>query len=48
MIEDKENLVVMNTLFVLTEILRPEGGIAISGKMIIYLLNILNDFNEWG
>jgi AP-4 complex subunit beta-1 len=48
LIKDKDNLVVMNTLFVLNEILRKEGGIAISSKMIIHLLNILNDFNEWG
>jgi vesicle coat complex subunit len=48
MIKDKDNLVVMNTLFVLNEILKKEGGIAVSGKMIIHLLNILNDFNEWG
>ena len=48
MIKDKENIVVMNTIFVLNEILKKEGGIAISGKMVIHLLNILNDFNEWG
>jgi AP-4 complex subunit beta-1 len=48
MIKDKDNLVVMNTLFVLNEILKKEGGIAISGKMIIHLLNILSEFNEWG
>ncbi len=48
MIKDKDNLVVMNTLFVLNEILKKEGGVAISGKMIVHLLNILNDFNEWG
>ncbi len=25
-----------------------EGGIAISSKMIVYLLNRLKEFNEWG
>jgi AP-4 complex subunit beta-1 len=48
MIKDKDPLVVMNTLYVLNEILKKEGGIAISGKMIIHLLNILKEFNEWG
>jgi len=48
LIKDKDSLVVMNTLYVLNEILKKEGGIAISGKMIIHLLNILKEFNEWG
>jgi AP-4 complex subunit beta-1 len=48
LIKDKDSLVVMNTLYVLEEILKKEGGIAISGKMIIHLLNILKEFNEWG
>ncbi len=48
MIKDKDNLVVMNTLYVLNEILKKEGGIAISCKMIIHLLNIFREFNEWG
>jgi vesicle coat complex subunit len=39
MIKDSDPLVVTNTLFVLNEMLRTEGGIAISNKMIVYLLN---------
>jgi AP-4 complex subunit beta-1 len=39
MIKDTDPLVVSNTLFVLNEILKNEGGIAISNKMIVYLLN---------
>ncbi len=39
MIKDSDPLVVTNTLFVLNEMLRAEGGIAISNKMIVYLLN---------
>ena len=37
-------MVVMNTLNVLNEILRKEGGIAISSKMIIHLLNNIKVF----
>jgi AP-4 complex subunit beta-1 len=48
LIKDKDSLVVMNTLYVLDEILKKEGGVAISGKMIIHLLNIFKEFNEWG
>jgi vesicle coat complex subunit len=48
LIRDKDPLVVTNTLYVLSEILKPEGGIAISEKMIIHLLNSLKEFNEWG
>lgn len=48
LIKDKDPMVVMNTLYVLNEILRKEGGIAISNKMIIHLINTLKEFNEWG
>lgn len=48
MIKDKDPIVVTNTLNVLNEILSKDGGIAISGKMVNYLLNIIQDFNEWG
>jgi len=44
MIKDKDPMVVMNTLNVLNEILRKEGGIAISSKMIIHLLNNIKVF----
>jgi AP-4 complex subunit beta-1 len=49
MIKDTDSLVVHNTLLVLNEILKKDdGGIAINSKMIIYLLNRIRDFNDWG
>ena len=48
MIGDKEPIVVMNVLFVLNEILKKEGGIALSVKMLNHLLNIFNVLSEWG
>ena len=48
MIRDKDPLVVMDVLFTLSEILKKEGGIVLSGKMITHLLNIFNELNEWG
>jgi len=48
MIGDKDPLVVMNVLFVLGEILKKEGGIVLSNKMVNHLLNIFNQLNEWG
>ena len=48
MIGDKDSLVVMNVLYVLGEILKKEGGIQITGKMIIHLLSMFNELNEWG
>jgi AP-4 complex subunit beta-1 len=32
----------------LNEILASEGGMALSSKMIVYLLNRIKEFNEWG
>jgi AP-4 complex subunit beta-1 len=48
MIKDKDSIVVTNTINVLNEILKKEGGISISSKMVIHLLNNLKEFNEWG
>lgn len=48
LIRDKDPLVVTNTLYVLGEILKKEGGIAISEKMVVHLLNSFKEFNEWG
>ena len=44
MIGDKD-LFIMNSLFVLGEILKKEGGIVPSDKMVNYLLNIFNQLN---
>jgi len=48
MIRDNDPYVLVNALEALKEILLNEGGIAISSKMVIYLLNRLKEFNEWG
>ena len=48
MIRDSDPFVLVNALEALKEILVDEGGIAISSKMIIYLLNRLKELNEWG
>jgi len=48
LIKDTDTLVVVNSINALNEILASEGGIAISSKMVIYLLNRFKEFNEWG
>ena len=48
MIRDNDPFVIANAIEALKEILLNEGGIAISSKMVIYLLNRLKEFNEWG
>lgn len=41
LIKDNDTLVIVNAINALNEILYDEGGIAISSKMVVYLLNIL-------
>lgn len=48
MIRDNDPFVLVNAIEALKEILFNDGGIAISSKMVIYLLNRLKEFNEWG
>lgn len=48
LLKDTDSQVVMNSVIALNEILEDEGGIAITRKLIIHLLNRLKDFNEWG
>jgi AP-4 complex subunit beta-1 len=48
MIKDNDTLVIINAIEALNEILVNEGGMAVSSKMIIYLLNRIKEFNEWG
>ena len=48
MVRDSDANVVANCLVVLNEIMREEGGVAINKKLITYLLNRVEDFNEWG
>ena len=38
----------MDDLFVFGKILKKEGGIVPTDKMVNYLLNIFNSLNEWG
>lgn len=39
LIKDSDPLVISNSIAALNEILQEEGGIAISTKMVVYLLN---------
>lgn len=48
MIKDTDPMVVTNTLYVLNEILKSEGGIQVSTKMVNHLLNYVLEYNEWG
>lgn len=48
LIRDQDPMVITNAIEALKEILANEGGIAKSAKMVIYLLNRIKDFNEWG
>eukprot|EP00946_MAST-07B_sp_MAST-7B-sp1_P002137 g2137.t1 len=48
MVRDADAKVVTNCLVVLNEIMQEEGGVAINKKLITYLLNRINDFDEWG
>lgn len=48
LLKDMDSQVVINAIIALNEILEEEGGIAITRKLIIYLLNRLKEFNEWG
>lgn len=48
MIRDNDPSVLVNAIEAIKEIMLNDGGIAISSKMVIYLLNRLKEFNEWG
>ena len=48
LLKDPDQQVVINSIIALNEILEEEGGIAITRKLIIYLLNRIKEFNEWG
>lgn len=48
MIRDRDPTVCINALSSLGEILAEEGGVAISQAMIVYLLNRIREFSEWG
>lgn len=48
MINDNDPLVIINAIHALNEILAIDGGMALSRKMVEYLVNRLKEFNEWG
>ena len=48
MLRDKEPLVITNVISALNEILAAEGGMAINTNIIMYLLNRIREFSEWG
>jgi AP-4 complex subunit beta-1 len=48
LLRDGDSQVVSNAILALNEILEDDGGISISRKLIIYLLNRFHEFNEWG
>jgi AP-4 complex subunit beta-1 len=48
LIKDSDPIVVQNALVALNEVMVEEGGMALNAKIIIYLLNKLKEFNEWG
>lgn len=45
---DHDSLVVINAIEAINEILADKGGIEVTRKLVIHLLNRIKDFNEWG
>ncbi|CAG9329177.1 unnamed protein product [Blepharisma stoltei] len=48
LIRDTDPIVSSNAIIALNEILENEGGIAINRKMVVYLLNRIHQYNEFG
>lgn len=48
LIKDRDAQVAINAVIALNEILEDEGGIAITRKLMVYLLNRLKEFHDWG
>ena len=48
LIRDPDPTVSINAIIALNEILEDEGGIAINRRMVIYLLNRINQYTEFG
>jgi AP-4 complex subunit beta-1 len=48
LLKDSDPQVVINAMMALNEVLENEGGILITRKLVIYLINRLKDFNDWG
>lgn len=48
MLKDSDTDVITNTINVLNEVLASEGKMAFNSQIILYLINRLPQFNEWG
>lgn len=48
MIRNDDPLVSQNALVALDEIKADEGGLPMTTKLTMYLLNRLKEYNEWG
>lgn len=48
LLKDTDAQVVLNSIIALSEVLEDEGGIVVTKKLAMYLINRLKDFNDWG
>jgi AP-4 complex subunit beta-1 len=48
LIKDSNTLVVVSAINALNEVMASEGGMAINDRIIIYLINRITDFDEYG
>ena len=48
MLRDRDPQVVVNCITALNEILGAEGGIAVNQAIVVYLLNRIREFTDWG
>lgn len=48
LVKDPDPNVVINAIQALNEIEENTGGFKVDSKVVIYLLNRIKDFNEWG
>lgn len=48
MLKDKDPLVITSVIDALNEVLSDEGGMVINQQIVLYLLNRIKDFDEWG
>lgn len=48
MLRDRDAQVVVNCIAALNEILAAEGGIAVNQAIVVYMLNRIREFSDWG
>lgn len=48
MLKDKDTQVITNVIHALNEILQSEGGMVVNSSIVLYLLNRIKEYNEWG